>query len=647
MAEPTNTQVTPKKKKRKGPIRTEAVVPFLIFVAIVYVYFAFFFDMHLRHAMEFVGTHANGAEVDISDIDTSFWKASLSIKNIQVTDVDQPQKNKVQVGEIRWRMLWDALLRGKIAIADASILEIGIGTPRKKPGYVLPPPPPSSESLTETLREKALDQVQEKFDGNVLGDIAAVLGGADPKEQLKALEANVKSTARIKELQTELTQKQTEWKTRIANLPQAKDLKDLQDRLKTVKLDHFSNPAELQTSLKELDTIFKDADAKVKLVESTGKDLNGDISNYQTQIKDLEAMVKKDIEDIEGHLKIPKLDVKNMAMSLFGPMFLTKVKQAKFYMEKARTYMPPKKTAAEKAEYAPPKPHERIAGRNYKFGRPHAYPLFWLKKAEISSNPKNSEFSGDVSGTLQDVTDDPPTLGLPTVATFKGDFPAQDMKGVLGRVTIDHTTDSPVEKVDLKVADFRLKGQGLIDSPDVQLGFEDARAGSEIKVTLQGESIDLTLDNQFSNIKYNVDAKNNLVKEILTNVINGVPTVTLDGYIRGPWKDLDVSLNSNLGGELQKGFAKEIDAKVAEAKAKVKAMVDEKIGAEKEKLLAQYKAVEGQVKGEITKHQDEINKFKGQIEDAKKKATNDQKKKVESEVKNKVQDLFKGKKLKF
>src|SRR6185369_6339423 len=62
-------QATPAKKtKAKGPIRFEAVVPILIVIALIYIYFALFFDMHLRHALEFVGTHGNGAEVDIGHV---------------------------------------------------------------------------------------------------------------------------------------------------------------------------------------------------------------------------------------------------------------------------------------------------------------------------------------------------------------------------------------------------------------------------------------------------------------------------------------------------------------------------------------------------------------------------------------------------
>ena len=73
--------------------------------------------------------------------------------DLQVTDKEHPERNLVQVGNIHFAALWDALLRGKVAIEDASVLDIMAFTPRKKPGYVIPPPPPAAPgSVTDEAR---------------------------------------------------------------------------------------------------------------------------------------------------------------------------------------------------------------------------------------------------------------------------------------------------------------------------------------------------------------------------------------------------------------------------------------------------------------------------------------------------------------
>lgn len=67
-------------KKIKGPIRTEAVVPFFIIMVITYCYFHFLFDLHLKKAIEFGGYQALGVELNIEQIKTSFFDGSFQLK---------------------------------------------------------------------------------------------------------------------------------------------------------------------------------------------------------------------------------------------------------------------------------------------------------------------------------------------------------------------------------------------------------------------------------------------------------------------------------------------------------------------------------------------------------------------------------------
>ena len=103
-------------KKTKGPVRFEAIIPALIIGGLIYSYFALFFDSHLRHLIEFTGTHIYGAEVNIQDINTSFWRGSFELRGLQITDKEQPERNLVQINKIRFGLLWHALLRAKFVV---------------------------------------------------------------------------------------------------------------------------------------------------------------------------------------------------------------------------------------------------------------------------------------------------------------------------------------------------------------------------------------------------------------------------------------------------------------------------------------------------------------------------------------------------
>src|SRR5205085_680117 len=105
-----------------------------ILIAIIGVYFMLFFDGNLRRGLEYAGSHINGAEVDVGRVSTSFTGARLEIDNIQVTDKEHPERNTIQLGSIKFQMSWDALLRAKILVKEASILDIQALMPRKSPG---------------------------------------------------------------------------------------------------------------------------------------------------------------------------------------------------------------------------------------------------------------------------------------------------------------------------------------------------------------------------------------------------------------------------------------------------------------------------------------------------------------------------------
>ena len=89
---------TKKVKKPKGFIRWEAVIPFVIFVTVIGVYFTLFFDANLKYVMEKLGYNFLGAEVNIGHLETSFTRAKITIKDLEFTDPATPKNNMLKIG---------------------------------------------------------------------------------------------------------------------------------------------------------------------------------------------------------------------------------------------------------------------------------------------------------------------------------------------------------------------------------------------------------------------------------------------------------------------------------------------------------------------------------------------------------------------
>lgn len=576
-------------KKAKGPIRTGALVPSLILIFLVWAYFFFFFDHHLKAGMEYGLTRVNGAEVDIGSVRTSFWKASIGIYDIEVTDKEKPEQNIVKVGTIHFGMLWDALLRGKAVIEDASILDIQPWVKRKHPGYVVPPPPPAAPGLLAKAQEQVLKQTQAQFNGNFLGDIADVVSGTDPKDQLKNIQGELKSQARALELEKELTNKKAEWEKRIKDLPKPAEIQAIEQKIKALNMSS-KNPVEIAKNLKQAKEILGEAQAKIKLVNDTQGQLTGDVQKYTNAVADLEKLAAQDVADLQTRLKIPSIDPKAFSTQLFMGQIEKRMTGLRKYIEIARKYMPPKKSRAQMAaekkaakenELLPP---ARGKGITYHFPITTGYPLFWLKKAAISSELSQSEWAGKVAGELLDVTSSPSQLGRPTKLHLAGDFPKQQISGLDFLATLDHTTEQSKDSIKAKVASFPITNQIFSDSPSVKFGLKQATGSASLSAALADQALTIGMGSRFDKAEFELDAKSAPVKEILGAILKGIPSVTMNAEVTGSWDKFNISIDSNLGRELSAGFQKQLQAKLGEAKEKLNGFVNEKIGGNKKKV---------------------------------------------------------------
>lgn len=654
----TPTPAPINKKKTKGPLRTEAVLPFTIIILLVMIYFKLFFDSNLRKGLEFAGYKVTGAEVDIAELETSFFKASIRIQGIEVTDALKPSHNSVSIGDVRFGMLWDALLRGKVVIKEVVVEKIEFGKPRKSSGKVKPPEPvvvseddgkPSAlQKEAEKVKDKALSATESKYNNNVLGDVAGMLGGTDSKVQMDKIEGSLLSKEMATKLNAELKVKSQAWQDRLKKLPQAKDFQALSDRASKVKTKDFKSVDELQSSLKEFDSIFKEADAKTKEIQTANSDLNQDLQNSQKQIKELEDQINKDAKNLESHFKIPKIDPKSLSQALFRQYLDPYLAKFNHYKNLANKYVPPnlmKKKNKEEVDVSM-QPHPREKGVVYEFGRTNSYPAFWIQHVGVSSQAGMSPYSGNIKGEINDITTNQALIGKPTVGLFAGDFPSAQLSGLDSKLVIDNRQENSKITFDFGLGSFPIEARALVNSEEVNIAFNKASGQLKLHSELEAlRNFKMNLDNKFSQVQYDIKAKNSTVEEVLKTVFAGIPIVTLEAEGHGELPSLSLSVNSNLGTELSKGIEKQIQAKINEAREKIQKYVNEQVGAQKAQIEAQYNQIKGQVEKELKKLQDQADAQKKIVQNktdaAKKDGENQGKKKVEDTVKNAAEELKK------
>lgn len=572
-----NNKENNSKRKKKGPIRFEAIIPVTILSLLTFLYFSYYFDSHMKKLFEYVGTQINGAEVNIESVKTSFINGSFDMNRLQVTNPEKPSLNSIEIGNMHFQYLWDALLRMKFVVADASINNIQIMKPRLKAGYVLPPSPASPSKLEE-IQNQVITQVKNKYSANMLGDIVAILEGGDYESQIQTIRETLKSEARIKEMISDVNGKKETWDKKIKELSDISKIKEIESTIKEVKSE--KNFIQQANGIKRVTDLLKDVEKQYKEIETSSKLLQSEIKAITKYPSEIQSLVTEDINSLKNRFSVPQFDFKEMAMHLFSGQFADYIYKARKYQAVAQQYLPEKKK--EEDAVVPPK---RSEGKNYQFPITTGYPLFWLKRAAISSKGTANSYSGEVSGELTNVTTSPKIIKKPIILDLRGEFPAAKLFGLKAVLTADYTKDAGKQTALIQINSFEVPEKIFVNNDKLKFGFKNATGSSTIKANLQENNIQMNWNSDINQPQFLVETSNKIAKEILSNVVNKIPVININGNVYGTFSNFNMNISSNLGTELEQGFTREIGAKLTEAQNKINQLVDEKISGPKNELM--------------------------------------------------------------
>lgn len=612
---------TEEKKNRKGIIRTAFVAPFLIFIIIVTLAVTLLMDLAIKNTLEFIAEKIHGAEVNIASVDTSLSELRMTIKKIEVTDKDLPEFNQFEIGEINLALLWDAILRAKFVVNNADVSAVRVMTKRSYPGAVYPSTPGESQV------DKTLDNAKEEFSGNVFGDIASLLGGESLKDIGKIIGGELKSEKRFQEIDSELKAKEKEIKDRFKDLPKDKEIKNFEKRLAAIKWNDLGNLLKAPKVLKEVDDLKKDIDEAKKSYEKANESLKSGFKSIETSYKEAEKFIQNDIDDLNKRAKLPSLDTESIANVLFGKDIISKVEQYKGYFNTAKDYIPKKKN-----KVAAPVKRARGKGRDYQYGIQNGYPLFWIKKASLSSETKQ----GNVAGQILNITTNQRQIDKPTTLEIKADFPPKNIRNIQANATIDMREVATLTS-NVSIGAHPVIKQKLSDSKDVQFIIESANNNSLITTSMTEERLALDVKNTLTQIEYKTAAKSKQVSEVLEKVANRTPKLTLDAKVSGKWSALGFEIKSNLAEAIKNAVQVLVQEKINKAKQQIKEQVEAQVAETRSKIDSQINSLKSKYEQELAKGKNELDKFKDKVEKEKKSAS----KKAEG----KANDLLKNFKL--
>jgi uncharacterized protein (TIGR03545 family) len=551
-SEDTKTMNTIKVKK-PGPIRWGAVVPVVTISVLTGLYLYFLFAGHLRWILEKGATQANKAEVNIARLTLNLKEGKYQILDIQVTNPDKPTHNRLRVESIDGEFSWDALLRMRLKINHAAITGITTDTLRETPGELV------TESVAEKMvgensvvgeelrdvKKAGLATVASQQEGNVLENVAAILGGSDPTAQLDNIKSELAVVKRSEEIKARIKAQEVKWKAVQEKMGGDQFVDETKGRINALSKKKIKKLKDAKEAIKELKSIKKEVKQKVGSVKGDIKQMKQEIKELKAMSKGLSKLAAEDRKQLEKRLNIPKLDTKSMAQGIFENYLRSKLGPYAKYLDMGKEYLPTKPEGKE-GEVASGTstftPNERAHGRNYTFGKRGDYPRIWLQHGEISGHHQGEDGESKVKGDVKDLSSNQVLLGEPTKISIDGRYPVTN--------------------------------QIFSESKSVTFGLKKAAGSLLLDGTVEGGVLNLKLKNLFKQSQYNIKSNSRELEAILKESVSKLKTIRVFGTITGAIAKPDIKLKSNLSKALEKGIKRGVSKRIAAARAKVKGLVD-------------------------------------------------------------------------
>jgi len=535
----------------KNIFRWSGLLGFIITVALIGAFWILLAGTLIKHGIEYAGTEAVGAEVDLTGASVGIAPLELRLKRLQVTDPSQPENNMVEFQSAVANLNFWKLMMGQIVINEMSIDGLKFDTKRERPGKVKTR---TAEASTETAKEKAVKALNKM--GIELPSVASILD----KEPLLI-------TSRSEELKTSYTEEKAKLETLQGKLPDKKQLQQYQERTKKLTEGKPKDVAEFNQRKQDLDKLKAEIKETKKTLTNAKDEVQQSRKTLQTKLSQLKAAPGEDWRRLSDKYSLSQGGALNLSGLLFGNKVQNWSSQALYWYGLAKPYLG--KTGSSEEEESKP---QRASGRYIRFPSNDPTPDFLVREARIQVALP----FGDVMGQLKNVTDQPEILGRP--ATLKID--ADKLKGAQ-RLVVDGTFDHVAPEKAKDTLQFKLTALNL---DEVKLASQEsfplqlAHAVSNLQgdITLSGNNINADFSGQFSQAKFAAEAKEGLAGEI-AKAITAIDKFNIDGGITGTLGAPKFSFSSDLDKRLGEQVQKRIRAKQAEFEQKLRTALEERI----------------------------------------------------------------------
>ncbi|MBT0585383.1 TIGR03545 family protein [Alteromonas oceanisediminis] len=506
----------------------------LIIVALLLVTYFFLLDYLIKTIGEQQLTEAYGAEVNIGDVSHSLFPATITLRDIQLTDPAKPMQNKVVVGEAFADVEIMPLLKQKLIANQLNIDNVQFAQPRASAGKVIRKPDPSAGFAFPTAE-----------------DIPSV-------DELLA-NSPLKTTKAVEQAQQTYQTHTDTLKSQYQSLPDKARLEFYKQEIKTLKETQFNDPqALLQAKAKfdELKEQMRVDKAKIEAFKQAAQTAKADLSEAVSALRNAP---QQDYQLLQGVFAGDQAALQQVTQSVFGD----KAEQYTQYLTLAiQTIAPMLQGDTEDA-----KPVEINTD---------GLPKVWIKNARASVNVKGES----ITTQWQNITDQHALINAATTFTVdaaagafwsafntSGQFKLDD-KGIdaqqnwsLSGVNLDNLTLSDGGRMTAQIAEALLASSGSLKVTDNQVSGTGKVDLVQLALTASG-----------------TDNFTSALADALEDISSLAMNIGFSGDINSPRFSIGSNLDKQLVGAIAANLSGGQSGKLSELRDKLNAKAADALG---------------------------------------------------------------------
>ncbi|MFC2061094.1 TIGR03545 family protein [Elusimicrobiota bacterium] len=589
-------------------MRWKGFITLSVIIAVTAIFSIFFLDDVIKLTVEKAGAKAWGAKVEIEKVTVNWSPAGINISGFTVASKKEEFKNLLEIGEMKVAIKVVPLFEKKLNVEEVAGEGLLFNTARKTSGFL---PVIEKEAKEKETKADGGEEAEKKWKADTSSWMEDIKKRG--QEKIDVINGIKNYELKSEKALNEVQQSFTEFKSKYSDMKSVdvgKTVKSLNNTLtilQNIKIKDPQDAAKAGKQLEEAQKSSKDAEKQAKEVKKALKEFQESSTGMKKKIAAIEKARKEDYKAIMEQLKLPSIEVEDMAETVFGPLVTGKFKKVLSYVEKVRKYIPPKK----KKEKTVEKPREQ--GTDIVFVKEKMYPPLHLEKAEITGE-NNAKIE------VKDVTNTPWILGRPV--KIQAMYSNYDFNAV-----IDRTGDAPSESFTGLFNSFSLAGStGILE---IKAEFKDDNVSADM--TWKGKGV--------------------LPSNWLEYLELHDPEIVLTVKVRGKMNDPKFDLQSNLDEMISSRLKAKLESKIKEARSSVDSILDSKVMSKKRKMESELgsfndkktsamKEQKDKVEGKKKELDNKIEAKQKEIKGAAKKKAEEEGEKLKKDAGDKLKDIF-------